>query len=310
MSRPNTEPPEDWFYPAHNFGALSRELSNADDSRIVLLPVPYESTTTYRAGCHRGPGAIIDASTNMELYDEDLRLEPSEMGIHTLTPLDVVDDPEEMIGRVDAVATAYLSRGKFVTALGGEHTVTLGMVRAVRRMHTPLSVLFLDAHADFRESYRGNEHNHACVARRVSELCHIVHAGVRSLSEEEARALNERKAAMFWASDFRRRRTAGGCAELIGRLVDELMDNVYISIDVDVFDPSLMPAVGTPEPGGLLWDEVLDVIRAVGRERRLVGLDLVELSPVDGLIHPQFSAARLLYKAWGYALKGRGKREA
>lgn len=303
MAGPKTDPPEDWFYPSTNFGALPPELSRAEDSRIVVLPVPYEGTTTYRAGCRMGPTAVIDASTNMELYDEDLRCDPSEMGIHTSAPLDVVDDPEEMVGRLDAVASAHLSRGKFVTALGGEHTVSLGMVRAIRHVYSPLSVLFLDAHADFRQSYRGNKYNHACVARRVSELCHLVQAGVRSLSEEEAHALGEEKITTFWASDFRGSRVAGGCGGLIERLVDKLKENVYVSIDVDVFDPSFMPAVGTPEPGGLLWDEVLELLRAVAGERNLVGLDLVELAPVDGLVHPQFAAARLLYKVWGFALK-------
>ena len=239
----------------------------------------------------------------MELYDEDLRREPCEIGVHTSAPLDVVDDPEEMLGRVEAVASAHLSRGKFVTALGGEHTVTLGMARALGRAHSPLSVLFLDAHADFRQSYRGNKYNHACVARRVSEICHLVQAGVRSLSAEEARALGEKEVATFWASDFRATRLGGGRRDLIARLVDDLAENVHISVDVDVFDPSFMPAVGTPEPGGLVWDEVIELMRAVAGERNLVGLDLVELAPVDGLVHPQFAAARLLYKVWGFALK-------
>ena len=304
MAEPKTgPPPEDWFHPSSNFGALPPELSGADNSRIVLLPVPYESTTTYRAGCRGGPAAVIEASANMELYDEDLRREPCEIGVHTSAPLDVVDDPEEMLGRVEAVASAHLSRGKFVTALGGEHTVTLGMARALGRAHSPLSVLFLDAHADFRQSYRGNKYNHACVARRVSEICHVVQAGVRSLSAEEARALEDKEIATFWASEFRAARLGGGLRDLIARLVDERAENVHVSLDVDVFDPSFMPAVGTPEPGGLVWDEVIELMRAVAGERNLVGLDLVELAPVDGLVHPQFAAARLLYKVWGFALR-------
>lgn len=239
----------------------------------------------------------------MELYDEELRREPCRMGIHTSVSLDVVDDAEEMIERVDTVASFQIRRGKFVTLLGGEHTVSLGMVRALSRKYSDLSVLFLDAHADFRQSYHGNKFNHACVGKRISELSRLVQAGIRSLSAEEARALKSEMVSTFWASDFRKARHSDGQEELIGRLVENLTDNVYLSIDVDVFDPSLMPAVGTPEPGGLLWDEILGLARTVSRQRKIVGIDLVELAPVDGLVHPQFIAARLLYKVWGYAAR-------
>jgi agmatinase len=294
---------KDWFYSSHNFAALPPDLSDEDKSRILLLPVPYEHTTTYRAGCRHGPSSIIEASANMELYDEELRCKPCETGIHTSIPLDVVDDPEEMIDRIDAVATAYLKRGKFVTVLGGEHSVTLGLVRALSRIHSNMSVLFLDAHADFRESYHGNKLNHACVGRRISKLCRLVQAGQRSLSAEEARALKRNKISTFWASEFRKVRGTGAQKELFERLVEQLADTVYISIDVDVLDPSIMPAVGTPEPGGLLWDEMLGLLRMVCENRTIVGCDLVELAPVPGLAHPEFTAARLLYKTWGYALK-------
>jgi agmatinase len=292
---------EGWFSPSYGFGALPAEWTDPETSKIVLLPIPYETSTTYGAGCRKGPAAIIEASTNMETYDEDLECEPCEIGVHTLPPLEIPDDAGEMIGLVDTVATAYLDRGKFVTALGGEHTVSLGMIRALRRRHKALSVLYLDAHADFRQSYRGNEYSHACAAKRIEETCHIVQAGVRSLSREEAVALEEKKIKSFRASEFRRTRGGGARGELIGRVVDELQENVYISVDADVFDPSIMPAVGTPEPGGLLWDETLDLLREVVGARNLVGLDLVELAPVDGIAHPQFLAARLLQKVWGYA---------
>ncbi len=295
------KPQQDWFSPSRDFGALPPERTDPDTSKIVLLPVPYETSTTYRTGCRHGPAAIIEASTNMELYDEDLKCEPCEIGVHTLPHLEVPDDAEEMIDRVDAVAATYLERGKFVTVLGGEHTVSLGIIRAVRSRHDPMSVLYLDAHADFRQDYRGNRYSHASTARRIGETCHIVQAGVRSLSEEEAVTLEEKKIAVFWASEFRRSRAGDGCRGPIGRLIDELEENVYVSIDVDVFDPSLMPAVGTPEPGGLLWDEVLGLLQAVIRARKLVGLDLVELAPIGGFVHPQFIAARLLQKIWGYA---------
>ena len=303
MPMTHKEPQEHWFSPTHNFGALPPEWTCADKSKIFLLPVPYETTTTYRGGCRNGPSAIIEASLNMELYDEDLKCEPCEIGVHTLPPLDVFDDAEDTIARLDAAAAAYIERDKFVTMLGGEHTVSLGMVRAVQRKYDPLSVLCLDAHADFRESYRGNRYNHASVAKRINEMCHIVQAGVRSLCKEEADELKKRKISTFWASDFRLSRTGDGRRELIERLLDDLSENVYVSIDADVFDPSLMPAVGTPEPGGLLWDEVLQLLQAVVAAKNLVGLDLVELAPIDGIVHPQFTAARLLQKIWGYAFR-------
>lgn len=239
----------------------------------------------------------------MELYDEDLKCEPCRIGVHTLPPLDVLDDAEDTIARVDAVATAYIERGKFVTLLGGEHTVSLGMARAVSRRYDRLSVLYLDAHADFRERYRGNIFSHASVARRIDEICHVVLAGIRSLSKEEAGALEEKRLPTAWASDFRRARAGGDCREQIKRLVGELKENVYVSIDADVFDPSLMPAVGTPEPGGLLWDEVVQLLQAVAASRKLVGVDLVELAPIDGIAHPQFMAARLLQKIWGFVFR-------
>jgi agmatinase len=298
------KPGEDWFYHTQNFGALPPELSDPESSKIFLLPVPYETSTTYGAGCRHGPGAIIEASANMELYDEELRLEPCAAGICTSAPLDTVDDAEEMIERVEAVATKHTRRDKLVTMLGGEHTVSLGMVRALHRIHPDLSVLALDAHADFRESYHGNKYSHACVGRRISELCQLVQVGIRSLSREEATALNRKKVETHWAYEFRDLRGTREMQILTERIVEKLAPHVYISIDVDVFDPSIMPAVGTPEPGGLLWDEILEVLRAVIRSKKVVGLDLVELAPVAGLVHPQFTAARLLYKIWGHVLKG------
>ncbi len=246
---------EDRFSPAYGFGALPAEWTDPDKSKVVLLPIPYETSTTWGAGCRRGPAAIIEASTNMETYDEDLEREPCEIGIHTLPPLEVPDDAAEMIDLVDAVATAYLDRGKFVTALGGEHTVSLGMIRAAQRGRKDFSVLYLDAHADFRQSYRGNEYSHACVARRIEESCHIVQAGIRSLSKEEAVALETKKVRSFRASEFRRTRAGVGCAKLIGEALDELKENVYISVDADVFDPSIMPAVGSV-PRGLFRSSV------------------------------------------------------
>jgi len=302
MTGTNKTPGEEWFYPSHNFGAVPSSLCGLESSRIVVLPVPYEATTTYRSGCHAGPGAIIEASANMELYDEELRREPCEVGIHTLPPMDVVDDPLHMIQRIDAVATEHLKKMKFVTMLGGEHSISLGMVQALHRFHSDLSVLVLDAHADFRDSYRGNKHSHACIGRRISEICRLTQAGVRSLSSEEAHDLERGGVVTCWAQEVRESRNSGGLEAITNRIIESLSDHVYISVDADVFDPSIMPAVGTPEPGGLLWDEVVCLLRGVADAKHVVGLDLVELAPIPGIVHSEFMAARLIYKMWGYVL--------
>lgn len=296
-------PPEEWFCNSHNFGGLPPVQGRKDSGRVVILPVPYETSTTYRAGCRQGPAAIIEASTNMELYDEELSFEPCAVGIATARSLEPADDPRTMTNRIETVAAAFLQQGKFLVTLGGEHTVTVGAVRAVNRAHSDLSVLFLDAHADFRDSYHGNTLNHGCVARRVSELCRITQVGIRSLSKEEAVALKQKKIKPFWAHAVRSTHLRGKRGMPVDRIMRGLSEKVYISIDADVFDPSIMPAVGTPEPGGLLWDEVLDLVKAVCENRQVVGLDFVELAPVPGFVHPEFMAARLLYKIIGYLFR-------
>jgi agmatinase len=303
MAAQSNKAPENWFYNSQNFGGLPPAPSGVDSARIVILPIPYETSTTYRTGCRQGPAAIIEASTNMELYDEELHFEPHTAGIATLNPLEPADASEEMINRIEITAAALMEEGKFVVALGGEHSITVGMARAMNRMHKNLSVLFFDAHADFRDRYHGNKFNHGCVARRISEFCRISQIGIRSLSKEEAVELQKRKLEPLWAHTFRSKRQQGGVQDIIDRVVEELSGNVYISIDADVFDPSIMPAVGTPEPGGLLWDEVLGVLKTVCEKRKIVGMDLVELAPVPGLVHPEFLAARLLYKCFGYIFK-------
>lgn len=292
---------DEWFLNPQNFGGLpQREL---DSSQIVVLPVPYETSTTYRAGCRLGPSAIIEASANMELYDEELSCEPHLLGISTLKPLEPADDPAEMLKRIEQTAMALLEKNKCIAALGGEHTVTLGLVRALTRKFKNMSVLFIDAHADFRDSYHGNKLNHACVARRISELCPITQVGIRSLSKEEAETLEQQNLQPVWAHDVRALRGQDGVHALESRILRGLSQNVYISIDADGLDPSIMPGVGTPEPGGLLWDEILNILKMVCKARTIIGLDFVELAPIPGLVHPEFLAARLLYKVFAYIFR-------
>ncbi len=291
-----------------NFGGVSSEVFEGKSPRYSVLPVPYDLTASYISGMRGGPRAIIDASTHMELYDEELGCEPYEAGIETLPQLEATAlGPEEMIRRVRESVASILDEGKVPVMLGGEHSITLGLVQALLERYPGLSVLQLDAHADMREAYQDTPFNHACVARRISELCPIVQVGIRSLSSEEASFLEgERKAG----------RKAGTCIKTFTaldvlkgaspqKIASSLTDDVCITIDLDVFDPSIMPATGTPEPGGLGWYNVLDVVREAVSRKKVVGFDVVELCPLPGNIAPDFLAAKLVYKIMGYMNRGR-----
>ena len=279
-----------------NFLALPPEQSRYDTSRFLVLPVPYEGTVSYRTGARQGPSAIIEASRQMEDYDVELGRETCALGIHTLP--EVRPDPagpEATVDRVrDAVARAYREDAVMVT-LGGEHSITVGAVRALHERHPGLSVLMLDAHADFRDSYQGWAYSHATVARRISESCPLAVVGVRSLSLEERDAAEAFGLPMYpWPPER-------PVAELADAVLSHLSDTVYVSIDLDALDPSIMAAVGTPEPGGMLWEETLALLRAVAAQRRIVGFDLMELAPTEGPVSCAYTAAKLAYKLMGYA---------
>jgi len=259
------------------------------------MPVPYDSTTDWRSGTRDGPRAIIDASQYLELYDLELEREIYQIGIHTLPEMQPeMSSPENMTQRVYMVAKELLGKNKMVLMLGGEHSLTLGMVKAYREKHEALSVLQLDAHADLRDSYLGTRFSHATVMRRVCELCPIVPVGIRSLSDEEHRFIEETGIKPVYAKGLP---LAGDSIE---QIIASLSNEVYITIDLDVLDPSIMAAVGTPEPGGLGWYEVLGLLREVTRSKRIVGFDLVELCPSEGPLACAFLAAKLAYKLIGY----------
>jgi len=257
--------------------------------------VPYDSTTDWRSGARDGPRAIIDASQYLELYDLELEREIYRVGIHTLPEIQPeMSSPENMLRRVYIVAKELLDKNKTVLMLGGEHSLTLGMVKAYREKYEALSVLQLDAHADLRDSYLGTKFSHATVMRRVWELCPIVPVGIRSLSEEECRFIDETGIKPVFA------RGPILAEDSINHIIASLSNEVYITIDLDVLDPSIMSAVGTPEPGGLGWYELLDLLREVAQSRRIVGFDLVELCPSEGPLSCAFLAAKLAYKLIGY----------
>ncbi len=284
------------FSPQRSFAALSSPYSDWERARVVVLPVPYDSTTEWRSGARDGPRAIIDASQYLEMYDIELDREICEVGIHTLPEVRLeMAGPEHMIRRVHDVARELLDKGKTVLMLGGEHSLTLGMVKAYREKYQALSVLQLDAHADLRDSYLGTNFSHATVMRRVCELCPIVPVGIRSLSQDERRFIDEAQLSPFYSRDL----ISGQVTAQ--QIVASLSNEVYITIDLDVLDPSIMSAVGTPEPGGIGWYEVLGLLREVARAKRVVGFDLVELCPGEGPISCAFLAAKLAYKLIGYS---------
>lgn len=286
---------QELFSPPRNFAGISPPYSDWENSRVVVLPVPYDSTTDWRSGARDGPRAIIDASRYLELYDLELKREIYRVGIHTLPEIQPdMTSPENMTQRVYTVAGGLLDKNKTLLMLGGEHSLTLGMVKAYREKHQALSVLQLDAHADLRDSYLGTRFSHATVMRRVCELCPIVPVGIRSLSEEEHRFIDEAGIKPVYANGLI---LAG---DSINHIIATLSNEVYITIDLDVLDPSIMSAVGTPEPGGIGWYELLNLLREVARSKRIVGFDLVELCPDEGPRSCAFLAAKLAYKLIGY----------
>jgi agmatinase len=287
------------FYPPFSVAAPPSEYTDYTRARVVVLPVPYDSTTTGRAGARDGPRAIIDASEDMELFDMALGREPYRLGIHTLPELAAqTGTAEAMIERIEEVVGELLDDGKFVVTLGGEHTVAVGSLRAHARRMGELSVLAVDAHADMRQEYLDTPHNHACTLRRISERAAVVQVGLRSASAEELAYIRERGFQFYSPQAFRE--LGGGAREVAAGL----SENVYITIDLDGFDPSQMAAVGTPEPGGLSWDEVTGLVAAVASERRIVGFDVTELAPPYGPRSCAQMAAKLTYGVIGLALRG------
>ena len=287
------------------FAAPDARAVTYNEARVAVLPVPYEGTVSYGRGAAQGPAAILAASSQLELYDEELDRRIDEAGIHTLPPVDCAGaDPATVMARIHAAAEPPVADGKLLATLGGEHSITYGVLTALlARRGRPFSVLQLDAHADLRPSYEGTPHSHACIMARVHELgLPFVQVGIRSLSAEERAFLRrtglERN--VFWAH----RIVGAPDAAWVDEVVQRLGEDVYITVDIDGLDPALVPATGTPEPGGLGWYPTLRLLRRVARQRRIVGLDLTELAPRPGFHAPDFLAARLVYKMIGYALDG------
>jgi agmatinase len=275
------------------------------EAEAVILPIPYEATTTYGAGTREGPEAILAASRQVELWDEDYNWDPAAtIRLATAAPiLPEVAGPQAMLEKIKRVVQPWISQGKLICALGGEHTVTVALVQAVQTRYPDFTVVALDAHADLRESYDGSKLSHACVMRRLYELGRPLNIlGVRSYSQDEYNLLRVApRLKVFPARDLH---NAAGWDAALSHLKG-LAGPVYLSIDADALDPGIMPAVGTPEPGGLSYGQVLTIIETLTKRGPIIGLDLVELAPIPGHRVSEFTAARLLYKALGYIYQSR-----
>lgn len=281
-----------------NFGGVAEEeFSSFEAARVLVLPVSYEETVSFGTGTGEGAMAIVDASRNMELYDEETDTEVYKIGIHTLKEFKPLETPEAMMNGLYSLAKDLLSTDKFLCMLGAEHSVSAPVIRAHAEKYHNLSVLQVDAHADLRDEYDGTPHSHASIMARVVKDLRIpsVQIGIRSISADEARALDDDlPTKIFWAKDI------VGRYDWIDEAVNSLTENVYLTIDIDGLDPSLVPTTGTPEPGGLGWYETLALIRKLAERRRVVGMDLVEFSKTETSDAPAFLCAKLVYKSLAY----------
>ena len=285
------------------FGGALPERRSFDDSRVVILPVPVDRTTSYVPGTRNGPREILQASSHMELWDEELGVDVHGVGIFTLPEMELpFGELAPLMDEITRVASEIVRRDKFLVTLGGEHSITPPLVAAAAARYPGLSVLQIDAHADLRDSYMGTPHNHACAMRRCLDHARVTQVGIRSLSTEEAQALGSLGTTIFYDGTMRRDPT------WIDKVVESLGETVYLTIDVDGLDPAIMPATGTPEPGGLSWYEALALIRATIDRRRVIACDIVELSPLPGLMAPNFLCAKLVYKILTYRFGSRGSR--
>ncbi|MFH1779884.1 MAG: agmatinase [Candidatus Micrarchaeota archaeon] len=280
--------------PKNNFAGLEEELTDYKKARVIVFPVPYDSTASVKAGQREGPQAIINASRYLSLYDEETKTNVSKKGIFTTDFLEPNrGNVEENNKRIQKVVTQLLEDKKFVVTLGGDHSITTGVLNAFKEKFS-FTLLHLDAHSDAFEEYEGSAFSHACVAFNALKQCDkVVQVGIRSTSEEELK-LNEEN--VFLMKDLRK-----NFEENLEKIIEKLGDKVYVSLDLDVLDSSVMPAVGTPEPGGLTYEELLSLLRKVCEKREVIGFDCVELMPLPGNDAPNYTAAKIVYKFLSYS---------
>lgn len=277
------------------YAGIDEQYTHLESSNIVLIPVPYDGTSTWGKGADKGPDAFLDASENMELYDIETQTEVYKKGVYLADPILENESPEAMVDAVHRTTKAFIKKNKFVTLFGGEHSISIGSIRAFNECFEDLTVLHIDAHADLRPSYEGTACNHACAVYEANQTTNLVQVGIRSMDVIETSIMNPDK--VFFAHQM---------AEddyWSDKVLDQLGENVFITFDLDAFDPSILPATGTPEPGGLLWYETMAFLKEVFEERNVVGFDIVELCPNNNSKPSDFLAAKLYYKMLSYKFK-------
>lgn len=279
-----------------NYAGITDEFAQLETAKVVLIPVPYDGTSTWGKGADKGPDAFLTASENMELYDIETDSEVYRQGIHLTDAILENSSPEAMVNAVHKITKAYIKRNKFVTLFGGEHSISIGSIRAFNESFDNLTVLHIDAHADLRASYEGNKYNHACAVHEASQTTNLVQVGIRSMDAIEKTFMDGEKT--FFAHDM------VNDGYWMEKVIEAMTDTVFITFDLDALDPSILPSTGTPEPGGLLWYETLEFLKQVFEEKNVVGFDIVELSPNDKDTSSDFLAAKLYYKMLSYKFNG------
>lgn len=275
-----------------NYADIPDNYAALDSSKIVLIPVPYDGTSTWGKGADKGPKAFLEASENMELYDIETDSEVYKNGIYLADAITVNATPEAMVDAVHQETKRFIKKNKFVTIFGGEHSISIGTIRAFNEMFPNLTVLHIDAHADLRKSYEGSSCNHACAVYEASQDANLIQVGIRSMDAQEKLVMNLDKT--YFAHDM------AIDDSWMDSSIDQMTDNVFITFDLDAFDPSLVPSTGTPEPGGLFWYETLDFLKQVFAEKNVVGFDIMELCPNEVDKSSDFLAAKLYYKMLSY----------
>ncbi len=282
------------------FGGIEKDFSNFENAEILLQPVPYDGTSTWGKGADKAFDAFIEATENMELYDIETDSEVYKKGIHILDALEEDKSPETMYAEVYKKTKDLLKTNKFLSFFGGEHSISIGVIQAFNEKYENLTVLQLDAHADLRKSYLGSEYNHACALHLASKTTNLIQVGIRSMDISEKQYL--KKDNCYFAEDIY------GRTDWMESSIERMTENVYLTIDLDALDPSIMPATGTPEPGGLDWNTTIKYLKKVFETKNVVGFDIVELAPLKENKAPNFLVAKLYYKILSYKFNGNGKR--
>jgi len=291
-----------------NFLGIEDQYSSFENSKVVILPVPYERTVSYGNGTKNGPSAILEASRYVEFYDEEIKKEAhKEFGIATLDPMQFMNQTEEeSLCKVYESIVSLIAEKKFVLMLGGEHTISQASIAAYAEKYRDLSILQIDAHSDLRPEYQGSKYSHASVMARVCEFIdptRVVQIGIRAQCVEEAEFIRRKGVNTLYAHEIRSGKYSKLLKSWDDHAIDKLTANVYVTFDVDGLDPSIMPSTGTPEPNGLLWHETMKLLFKLGFAKNIVGCDLVELAPVKGINHPDLTAAKLVLKMINYFVK-------